>query len=145
MLEVRVLESAVELEALAAEWRELFVSSRKEVVQTPTWMLAWWRVFGSGAARELRAVTFRERGRLIAIAPLLWRPVFDKFVPLRRLEFFGSGEDEHEEICSDYLGIVCEIGRIRMFMQEMSQFVGGCMIKVLKEFLETQEGGVSVF
>ena len=74
-------------------------------------MLAWWRVFGSGAARELRAVTFRERGRLIAIAPLLWRPVFDKFVPLRRLEFFGSGEDEHEEICSDYLGIVCEIGR----------------------------------
>ncbi len=126
MLELRVVESSVELEALAAEWRELLARSRQEVVQTPTWMLAWWRVFGSGAARELRAVTFRERGRLIAIAPLLWRPVFDKFVPLRRLEFFCSGEDEQEEICSDYLGIVCELGReAEVASQLASALVGG--------------------
>jgi CelD/BcsL family acetyltransferase involved in cellulose biosynthesis len=121
MLEVRVIESAVEVEALAAEWRDLLARSRQEVVQTPTWMLAWWRVFGSGAARELRAVTFRDRGRLVAIAPLLWRPVFDKFVPLRRLEFFCSGEDEQEEICSDYLGIVCELGREAEVASELAR------------------------
>lgn len=113
MLETRILRDVTSAERIADSWRELLErSSSPEPVQTPSWMLAWWRQFGDADRRSLRLVTFSEGGRLVGIAPLSSRVVMHRrAIPVRRLELLASGEDERDEICSDYVGAIVEAGR----------------------------------
>jgi hypothetical protein len=104
-----LLTEPTELERLLPEWRELAARSGNELCTSPAWLATWWKIFGDG--RGLRVVTFRRDGRLIGIAPLCFRRVrFARALPVRRLELLGSGEDEADEICSDYIGFVIERG-----------------------------------
>jgi predicted ATP-grasp superfamily ATP-dependent carboligase/CelD/BcsL family acetyltransferase involved in cellulose biosynthesis len=107
-----VLTDIAELEALRPAWNELLQRSNAGgPMLSPTWLLAWWRVFGGLQGRRLAAVAFRDRGRLVGLAPLLARTHwYDRAVPFRRLELLGSGEPEEDEICSEYLDIVVERG-----------------------------------
>src|SRR5439155_22322222 len=76
------------------------------------WLLSWWRVFGELDGRRLRMVTFRrDDGRLVALAPLLYRRHWYRgALPFRRLELLATGEAEADEICSDYVGLIVERG-----------------------------------
>jgi len=59
------------LEALAPEWSALWERSPAATpVQSPLWLLPWWRHLGGGA---LIALALRQGGRLVALAPL-FRP-----------------------------------------------------------------------
>ena len=76
---------------------------------SPLWLLTWWGVFGDG--RRLRVWTFWRGDELVGVAPLcLRRHWYPPGIPYRRLELLGSGEDEADEICSDYLGVVAAPG-----------------------------------
>ncbi|MBI2392721.1 MAG: GNAT family N-acetyltransferase [Deltaproteobacteria bacterium] len=110
-MRAEILATERALDALAPEWEDLLArSATPEPVLSPTWLCAWWRVFGGG--RALRVVAFREQGRLIGLAPLAARLFLHRRVlPFRRVELLGSGEDEADEICSEYLGVVAERGR----------------------------------
>ena len=102
------------LEALAPRWRGLLDrAASPEPTQTPLWQTTWWREFGPRQGRKLRVLAFEdEGGRLLAIAPLLSRRfLHQRIVPFRRLELLASGEDEADEICSNYIGVLCESGR----------------------------------
>ncbi len=112
MLTTTVLERTADLAALEPAWRAL-LGPRPELVRTPTWLLSWWRVMGPTGGRSLRAITVRdESGALVGLWPLLRRVAVEKrAVPFRRLEMLGSGEDEADEVCSDYLGPIVAAGR----------------------------------
>src|SRR5437660_2521926 len=112
MVACTVLRSAGELDALGPAWSALLErSSTNEPMLTPTWLLAWWRVFGSMGGRELRVAVFHEANRLIGLAPFLRRRHwYIPGLPFRRLEMLGSGEHESEQIYSEYLSLICEQG-----------------------------------
>jgi CelD/BcsL family acetyltransferase involved in cellulose biosynthesis len=109
----RVIEDPRELAQLSPEWRELMTRSQiDELALTPTWVLSWWEIFGGALGGELRAVTFRDDGKLVGLAPLYRRRVkHGGVLPAWRLALCGSGEAASEEICSPYLGILAERGR----------------------------------
>ena len=113
MIVRRVIEDPRELAALSSEWRELMTRSQiDELALTPTWVLTWWDVFGSALGGELRAITFRDDGRLVGLAPLYRRKLkHGGVLPCWRLALCCSGEALSEEICSPYLGILAERGR----------------------------------
>ena len=114
MIRTTLHQDTAALEALSPRWHALLDrAASPEPTQTPLWQNAWWREFGPGHGRELRVLAIEDDGgRLVAIAPLLARRFLHKrVVPFRRLELLASGEDEADEICSNYIGVVCESGR----------------------------------
>lgn len=111
MLTRRVIDDPGELESLAPAWRELMGRSQiDELALTPTWVTTWWRTFGAG--RELRVLAVHEDGNLIGLALLQRRRhLYGGWLPFSRLELLCTGEDQHEEICSPYVGILAQRGR----------------------------------
>jgi CelD/BcsL family acetyltransferase involved in cellulose biosynthesis len=112
MLHSLLITDTARLRALVPEWQELLGRSElNEVTIHPHWVLPWWEVFGPRDGRALRVLAFRAGDRLVGLAPLLARRhVYRPRIPFRRLELLASGEDEFDETCSDYLGIVAERG-----------------------------------
>jgi len=108
----RVIEDPRELAALAPEWRALMERSQiDELALTPTWLLTWWEIFGSVGGATLCTVAFRRAGKLIGLAPLYRRRrLHGGVLPVWRIELCCTGEDEKEEICSPYVGILAERG-----------------------------------
>lgn len=107
-----VLSELGALERLRPAWVELLERSESnETTLTPAWLLGWWRVFGSLGSRRLGVVAIFDGGRLIGLAPLLLRwHWYRPGIPFRRIEALGSGEDEQDEICSEYLTVIAERG-----------------------------------
>lgn len=107
---VQVITSWPELIRHEDEWWALLGrSATNEPTLSPLWLDAWWQVFGDVDGRSLRAVLVREAGRLIGLAPLAARRVHHRgAIPLRRIELLATGEPPEDEICSDYLNVLCE-------------------------------------
>src|SRR3954452_15211606 len=107
-----LLTDRATLDALAPAWRELLADSASDQpTLSPSWLLAWWDVYGPHQGRRLRFLRFDDGGRLVALPPLLvgchwYRPG----VPSRRLEPLGSGERDADAVCSDYLDVIARKG-----------------------------------
>ncbi len=112
MIAHEVVTEPAELERHTAAWERLLdASATCEPTLSPLWMLAWWRVFGPRDGRRLMAILLREGGRLVGLAPLVRRRRwYRRAIPLRSVELLASGEDEADETCSDYLGVLAERG-----------------------------------
>ena len=109
-------------EALAPEWNKLLErSAANTITLTHEWLTTWWNVFG--ADRELCILLVRDGAQLIGIAPLLKRRVSSFGISAQRLEFLASGEDEADEICSDYLDFIIEQGRENDALTAIFQFL----------------------
>jgi len=111
-MESSVITDAAELFALRPEWDALLLrSATYEPMLSPLWLGTWWRVFGAEGGRRLATLAFREGGRLVGLAPLLVRGHrYPPAIPFRRVELLGTGEDEADEICSEYVGVIAERG-----------------------------------
>lgn len=110
MRRVEKITGREEFESLAPQWNALLErSAANTIALTHEWLTTWWDVFGEN--RELFILLVREGKNLIGIAPLLKRRVSSFGLGVTRLEFLASGEDEADEICSDYLDFICERGR----------------------------------
>jgi CelD/BcsL family acetyltransferase involved in cellulose biosynthesis len=112
---VEVIDDPDALARLAPEWERL---SARADNSSPTlsslWQLAWWKVFGASAGRALRVAVVRDGGELVAIAPLCRRLYrYYGCLPFRRLELSASGEDDADEVFSEYIGILCARGSER--------------------------------
>lgn len=102
---VHVTSDPAAFDALEPEWNDLLERSDATVFQTFEWQRTWWRHFGEprGDAR-LHLVTVRDRGTLVAVAPL-WvesARALGMFT-VRRLLFVGRGD-------SDYLDVIAARG-----------------------------------
>jgi hypothetical protein len=99
---------------LVPAWRDLLArAARPELVTTPTWLLAFWREFGLRDRRRLAMLAVHDDDRtLIGLVPLASRlALHRRAIPVRRLELLPSGEDEVDEICSDYTGAIVAEGK----------------------------------
>jgi CelD/BcsL family acetyltransferase involved in cellulose biosynthesis len=105
-----VITDIEQVESLRSAWSDLLGrSSANEPTLSPQWMLAWWRVFGGLDRRALRVLAVHRGERLVGLAPLLSRMTsYRPRIPFRRLELLASGEDEADETCSDYLGLLAD-------------------------------------
>lgn len=112
-LSTRSVESVGELQAMSGQWAELLDrSSNNEPTSSPQWLLPWWDIFGKDGGRRLRVCAVFDGQRLIGLLPLLARVFWYRpGIPFRRLELLGSGEDEADEIASEYIGLIAETGR----------------------------------
>jgi CelD/BcsL family acetyltransferase involved in cellulose biosynthesis len=88
--EVAILRRIAELEAIRAEWLDLWRRAPGTPFQSPDWLIPWWRRFGRG---DLRVTVWRRQGRLVALAPL--------FIEHRIIRPIGVG-------ITDHLGMLCE-------------------------------------
>ena len=113
MLTTRIIDDLHQAEALSERWRELLKrAAHDEPVSTPSWLLAWWRQFGDADGRKLALVVVEEGDKLVGLAPLATRLMMHRrAIPSRRIELLATGEDEKDEICSDYVGVIVEKGR----------------------------------
>jgi glycosyltransferase involved in cell wall biosynthesis/CelD/BcsL family acetyltransferase involved in cellulose biosynthesis len=106
---VETIDHAAALAALEPEWTALHERSGARTFATSwEWMSTWWDVFGDG--RDLRVLTVRDGARLVGIMPLVRRTVRTNGVPIRQLEWLGTGEPEADEVLSEYLDVVSEPG-----------------------------------
>jgi len=71
-LDVEVLTTPEQLDALAPEWHAL-ATACAEPAATPAWVLTMWRLLDRDT-QEPRVVTMHEGGRLVALAPLCFHP-----------------------------------------------------------------------
>jgi CelD/BcsL family acetyltransferase involved in cellulose biosynthesis len=111
-LTTRVLTTIEEVEQWRSEWESLVrQSSTCQATATPFWLLAWWRIFGERDGRALRVGLILDGTRLVGLAPFLRRTHrYRRLLPFRRLELLGTGEDEADEIASEYVGLISERG-----------------------------------
>ncbi len=95
--------------SLKEEWNTLLgQSGNNEITLTWEWMHTWWTTF-KDASRKLLILTVRDAdGQLTGIAPLQIRTAkpYRLFPHINRIEFLASGEDQADEICSDYLNFI---------------------------------------
>jgi CelD/BcsL family acetyltransferase involved in cellulose biosynthesis len=109
----RILTDITELEGLAPAWRRLLArAAHAEPVLTPLWLLSWWRQFGDADGRALRVVAVEDGGELVGLVPFVLRTATHRrAIPVRRIELLGTGEDEADEIASEYVGGLALDGR----------------------------------
>jgi CelD/BcsL family acetyltransferase involved in cellulose biosynthesis len=120
-----VVSDLAQAEGWRTAWADLGRRSfRNELTQSPDWLLTWWRVYGPHQGRRLRLGLFHEAGRLIGLAPLLWRRHFYRGVlPIRRLELLSSGEPVKEGIYANHLSVLAERGMESVVAQRLAQAI----------------------
>ena len=113
-LSVTIVDDATRLPSLRADWLALQKrADRDELMTSPLWLEPWWQVFGAVDGRKLAVVTVHDGGELVGLVPLCRRRVaVAPGLRLRRLEPLGTGEDEADEVCSDFLGIIAARGKM---------------------------------
>src|SRR5690349_1323395 len=73
-----------------AWWALLERAACGEPTKTPTWVKAWWNVFGDAGRRELRVLVVEEAGQVVGVVPLLRRWVLrEAVIPVATLELLG--------------------------------------------------------
>jgi CelD/BcsL family acetyltransferase involved in cellulose biosynthesis len=109
--------------ALEPVWNRLLEqSSSNTLTLTYEWLSTWWEVFGEG--RELYILLAIVGNEVIGIAPMLKRTVQHYGVlPFRRIEFLASGEEEADEICSDYLDFILKKGREEEALKTIFKYI----------------------
>ena len=120
---VRRVQTQDGLLALRSSWNTLLSRSyADDITLTWEWVSAWWQVFGAG--QRLCVLTAWESGELVGIAPLAIRPItYRGMLPYRRLCFLMTGEDEQDEICSDYVDVIAPRERAREVGLALFRFV----------------------
>jgi len=113
-LELRVVSTAADLDALEGPWTALHQAAGARVFQSYQWQRAWWRHLGEpDHRRALHLVTLTDAGRLVGVAPLqIERVPALGPLRLRRLSFLGAPLTDyldllvlpgHQDRCHDAL------------------------------------------
>ena len=86
--------------ALESEWLRVEEESDISFFLSFRWLSLWWKHY-SQTNDQLYIITIRsEEKQLLAIAPFYLQSQ-------SILRFIGTGEDEHEEVATEYLDIIC--------------------------------------
>lgn len=132
LVSAQIISDEAAFAQLKPEWSELFAASAQAA--TPLqfdWLEAWWQIYGPAyGARNgmpgngsLRVVTVRRGDRLIGGLPLYAKCSRGSALDVRRLSFLSTGEDEHEEVCPDYLNFLCLPGEEETCVDELSRIL----------------------
>jgi CelD/BcsL family acetyltransferase involved in cellulose biosynthesis len=101
-MDVRIVRSVSELRKVEKDLRNLWGEDPKATVfQSYDWVSAWGRIYGS-YANSLFCLFCYDGGRVVACAPL-YQTKAHGITRQTSLMFIGTGEDEREESCAEYL------------------------------------------
>lgn len=106
MESVEIIEGTDRLMEMREEWTDLLRDSSSDCLfLTWEWLSTWWRHLSRD--RRLFVPIARDRGRLVALAPLVVRPPgISSVLPFPALEFMGGGS-----VGSDYLDVIVRRGQ----------------------------------
>jgi len=116
-MNVDVIKTTEELEALEQEWLELWRRAADATpFQSPVWLLPWWRLFGS---HQLSVITLRDSGRLSGIAPLYVLREDDESLGM----LLGTGTSDYLDVVTtgDVTPIIGEMIRLDCQMWDLQQ------------------------
>jgi len=104
-LQMRVVSSGADFDALQPSWSRLHAESGASVFQSFEWQRTWWKHLGEAApALRLHVVVLAQDAEVVAIAPFVVETIaIAPFAKLRRLGFLGTG-------MSDYLDVLVQKG-----------------------------------
>lgn len=107
-MKVEIIQDRNKFRNMSLEWNSLLEKSNVfSVYLSWEWLYTWWEIFGKTQNWELFIVTVRENGELVGIAPFIKRQIKVLGIINRiSIEFLGTGEDEKDEVCSNYLDII---------------------------------------
>ena len=119
-LEVSVYDTVESLSSLESEWEQLISEfPAATTFCTLDWLLPWWRAFGND--QQLRVVAFRDRSRLIGLAPLSITPhAALGGIKLKLLRIMGDGSGD-----SDNLDLPVLPGYEEPFLDAVLDFLDG--------------------
>jgi CelD/BcsL family acetyltransferase involved in cellulose biosynthesis len=125
MLKIEKITTTEGLRALEPVWNPLLSRSAGNTIGlTWEWLSTWWEVFERD--RDLCVLVVRDGPEVIGIAPLLKRTIqYYGLFQYRRIEFLGSGEDEADEICTEYLDFIILRGREEEVLRCMFGYLHG--------------------
>src|SRR5882672_7647361 len=117
---VEIVHGTEDLMGMREEWSDLLAESAADCLfLTWEWLTTWWRHLAGD--RKLFVLAVRQRGRLLAIAPLVVRPAgISSVLPFPALEFMGTGS-----IGSDYLDVIIRRGHEAFAMKTVAECVSG--------------------
>jgi len=120
LISVEVIESTERLAGLKEEWTELLHHSAADCLfLTWEWLSTWWRYLSRD--RRLFATVVRDRGRLVALAPMVIRPPgISSIQPFAALEFMGVGS-----VGSDYLDVIVRRGEEERAIPALAEWLAG--------------------
>lgn len=86
------------------------------------WMETWWETFGR--ERSLVALIERTDGEVVAIAPFVRRTArMNRLFTFRRMELMGTGEEEWEEVFSEFVDMPARPGTQREVLNGLAKSV----------------------
>lgn len=97
-LQLAIVSSETDFDALAPEWERLFDACGLSVFQSFAWNRSWWRHLAPAGASQLHLVTVRAGATLVAIAPLFFEDVGALGLRVRRLSFLGREDSDYLDI-----------------------------------------------
>jgi len=120
VITVDIVESTERLMGLREEWTDLLRHSASDCLfLTWEWQSTWWRHLSRD--RRLFVPVVRDRGRLVALAPMVIRPPgISSIQPFPALEFMGTGS-----VGSDYLDIIVRRGEEERALAAVADCVAG--------------------
>ncbi len=108
---VRVLREPSDLQSVRQPWQALHRQGLYAMPLSFEWSWNWWKVFHHRLHQPhegLCVLTAWRNENLAAILPLHLTNKSLGWGIIRRLGFIGTGMDEHEELCPEYLDLVCD-------------------------------------
>ena len=116
---MEIVHGTEDLMAMREEWSDLLAESASDCLfLTWEWLTTWWRHLAGD--RKLFVLAVRQRGRLLAIAPLVVRPAgISSVLPFPALEFMGTGS-----IGSDYLDVIIRRGQEASALKALAECLG---------------------
>ena len=117
---IEIIEDLERLLRMREEWNDLLAHSDSDCLfLTWEWLSTWWRHLSGD--RRLFMPAVRDRGELVAIAPLVVRPPgISTILPFPALEFMGTGS-----IGSDYLDVIVRRGHEERAMKALAECLAG--------------------
>ena len=122
-MEVKLIDNEAGFWKLEEAWQELqSQGSIKNITMTWEWISTWWRVFRKD--RDLAIIVAKHENQTVGIAPFIKRRImYFKLLPYLRMELMASGENERDEICSDYLDFIIKRGWERKFIKAVFEYL----------------------
>lgn len=106
---VRVIRQVDEWDAMHEAWNGLHAACEAAPITLKfDWLRIWWSEYQSAfASAQLFLVTVWRGDRLIGVLPLYLRRNSCLPWAVHHLAFLSTGEAEADEVCADYLDILC--------------------------------------
>ena len=133
-MKVEIIQDRNKFRNMSLEWNSLLEKSNVfSVYLSWEWLYTWWEIFGKTQNWELFIVTVRENGELVGIAPFIKRQIKVLGIINRiSIEFLGTGEDEKDEVCSNYLDIIVKANSKEVYDLIFEHMEEGLKKKILE-------------